>query len=99
LRAPVALRHQAGELLASHQPLDPLATDADAAVPQRPVDPAGTVGLAALGVDLADPLDQPGVGQLTIRRCAPLPGVEAGAGDAEHPTEQRDGVVGLLRRG
>src|SRR5206468_6925103 len=27
-----------------------------------------------------------------------LPGVEAGAGDAEHPTEQRDRVVGLLRR-
>src|SRR5581483_4984989 len=36
--------------------------------------------------------------ELPIRRRSTLPGVEAGAGDAEHPAEQRDRVVGLLRR-
>ncbi len=49
-------------------------------------------------MDRADPLDQPGVGELAVRRRPALPGVEPGAGDAEHPTEQRDRVVGLLRR-
>src|SRR5579862_657145 len=96
-RAPVALRDEARDLLAPHQPLDPLAHDAHLAVTKRPMHAPGAVGLAALSVDLLDPLEQRGVGQLAIRRRASLPGVEAGARDAEHPAQLRDRVVGLLR--
>src|SRR5215210_3165579 len=96
-RPPIALRHQPREPEPSHQPLDALAPDLDAAMSKRGVDAAGAVGLPALGVDLADLLAEPGVGEVTVRRRPPLPGVEARAADAEHPAERLHGVLGLPR--
>src|SRR5437588_10224812 len=67
-------------------------------VAQHGMDAAGAIGTAALAVDRGDPLTEPGVGERAIRRRPPLPGVEAGAGNAEQPAHQRDRVAGLLRR-
>src|SRR6266508_3783883 len=96
-RAPEALRHQPGKPEPAHQPLDPLAADADAAVAKRGMDATGAVGLPALGMDLADPLAQPSVGEVTIRGRPSLPRVVSGAADTEHAAQRLHGVLGLPR--
>src|SRR5207248_2213164 len=88
----------AGQLGGPHQPLDSLAADPDPFLAQIEVDAARAVAFAAARVDLADPDTQLCVGERPLGPRPSLPRVEAGAGDAEDPAEQRDRVVGLLRR-
>src|SRR5262249_43924557 len=95
---PLAPLHVPGEAGAAHQPLHPLLADADPLLAQIEEDPARAVAAAAPLMHPADPLEQPSVGEIAFARRSPLPGVEARPGNAEHATQGRDRVVGLLRR-
>jgi hypothetical protein len=78
-RLPAATLRKPRDAVRGHQPLDPLAADADPVLePQLGVDPPGAIGAPRLRVDPADPLKRPRVLQLTVRRRAGLPRVKPG---------------------
>src|SRR4029079_10382780 len=95
-RLPASARNEPRERERAHEPLDPLPADADASMAQRRMNASSAVGAAALDMDLPDLLTQPGIRERAIGRCAPLPRVEAGAGDPERTAQRLDGASGLL---
>ena len=80
----------------AHSPRHPLAGAAHATRPQHRMETRGTIGRPALGVSGGDPLAQLSIRHRARRDPTTCPGVEAGPGDLQHPTEERGRVVRLL---
>ena len=87
----------AGEPGRAHQPRHPARAAAHAVRPRRRVDARRAVGPAAVPMAPGDLGGQRRIGLGAGRDPAARPGIVAGAGHAQHPAEDRDGIIGLLR--
>ena len=80
-----------------HQPRDAMAADVDPVGAQLVVNPRTAIPSVSGAIAGADMGEQPQVLTTPSRRALPTPGIQSTAGDVQHATHDRDGIVSLLR--